>query len=169
MSAQISSFRDLKRRYLKPAQYDELDEQCAAIGRMLGKMSTATTTATATAIREDVLRDPRFPVHKIADRLLPYLRVLVEQFHPQQVILFGSYAYGEPSQHSDVDLLVVKEMQMSGVEEANAIVRAWRPIRKEVGTLPIELIIEDPERHEVRSRSAAGFYYEIARLGLTVA
>ena len=29
------------------------------------------------AIREDVLRDPRHPVHRIADRLLPYLRVLV--------------------------------------------------------------------------------------------
>ena len=30
-------------------------------------------------IREDVLRDPRYPVHKIADQLLPYLQVLVEQ------------------------------------------------------------------------------------------
>ena len=58
------------------------------------------------AIREDVLRDARYPVHQIAERLLPYLRVLVEQFHPQQVILFGSYAYGAPNEHSDVDLLV---------------------------------------------------------------
>ena len=48
------------------------------------------------AIREDVLRDPRYPVHRIADRLLPYLRVLVEQFRPAQVILFGSYACGQP-------------------------------------------------------------------------
>ena len=48
------------------------------------------------AIREDTLRDPRYPVHRIADRLLPYLRVLVEQFKPEQVILFGSYAYGNP-------------------------------------------------------------------------
>jgi uncharacterized protein len=54
-----------------------------------------------------VLREPRYPVHQIADRLLPYLRVLVEQFHPQQVILFGSYAYGYPNEHSDVDLLII--------------------------------------------------------------
>ena len=54
-------------------------------------------------IREDALRDPRYPVHRIADRLLPYLQVLVEQFQPQQVILFGSYAYGNPDENSDVD------------------------------------------------------------------
>jgi len=41
----------------------------------------------APQIREDVLRDPRYPVHRIADRLLPYLKVLVEQFQPEQVIL----------------------------------------------------------------------------------
>src|SRR5258708_32273966 len=69
------------------------------------------------AIREDVLRDPRYPVHKIADRLLPYLRVLVERFHPQQVILFGSYAYGEPNEHSDVDLLIVKEVEESPLRD----------------------------------------------------
>ena len=81
------------------------------------------------AIREDVLRDPQYPVHRIADRLLPYLRVLVEQFHPQQIILFGSYACGHPDEHSDVDLLVVKDMTGSGVRESAAILKAWRPLR----------------------------------------
>jgi len=41
-------------------------------------------------IVEGSLRDSRYPVHQIADKLLPYLRVLTEQFHPEQVILFGS-------------------------------------------------------------------------------
>ena len=85
--------------------------------------AVSTTTATTLAIREDVLRDPRYPVHKIADRLLPYLRVLVEQFHPEQVILFGSCAYGHPDLHSDVDLLVVKELERSPVKEAAAILK----------------------------------------------
>ena len=57
-------------------------------------------------IREDVLRDKRYPIHRIADRVLPYLKVRVEQFPPDQVILFGSYAYGKPDKDSDVDLLV---------------------------------------------------------------
>ncbi len=32
---------------------------------------------------------------------------LVDKFHPQQIILFGSYARGTADEHSDVDLLVV--------------------------------------------------------------
>jgi len=32
---------------------------------------------------------------------------LVETLHPEQVILFGSYAYGSPNQNSDIDLLVI--------------------------------------------------------------
>ena len=32
---------------------------------------------------------------------------IVEQFYPLQVILFGSYARGEATAHSDIDLLVV--------------------------------------------------------------
>jgi predicted nucleotidyltransferase len=56
-----------------------------------------------------VLRDPRYPVHKFADRLLPYLCVFVEQFRPEHVILFGSYAYGKPDEASDVDLLALSK------------------------------------------------------------
>ena len=34
---------------------------------------------------------------------------LVENFHPQAIILFGSYAWGQPREESDIDLLVVKD------------------------------------------------------------
>ena len=37
----------------------------------------------------------------------PLVRQIVERFHPRRVILFGSYAYGEPHEGSDLDLLVV--------------------------------------------------------------
>lgn len=32
---------------------------------------------------------------------------IVRKFRPDKVILFGSYAHGQPTQESDVDLLVV--------------------------------------------------------------
>ncbi len=32
---------------------------------------------------------------------------IVQEFDPERVILFGSYAYGTPGEDSDVDLLVV--------------------------------------------------------------
>jgi predicted nucleotidyltransferase len=37
------------------------------------------------------------------------LHKLIAGYSPQRVFLFGSHAYGEPDQHSDLDLLIVKE------------------------------------------------------------
>jgi predicted nucleotidyltransferase len=34
-------------------------------------------------------------------------RRLVEQFHPEQIILFGSQVWGEPTSGSDIDLMVI--------------------------------------------------------------
>src|SRR5438067_13381382 len=36
-----------------------------------------------------------------------FARDVAEQFQPDKIILFGSYAYGEPHDDSDVDILVV--------------------------------------------------------------
>src|SRR5438093_10983435 len=108
------------------------------------------TAETTPAIRESVLRDPRYAVHQIADRLMPYLRVLVEQFRPQQVILFGSYAYGQPNEHSDVDLLIVKEIEHGPVREAREILTAWRPIGWKGDSLPFEAVVEPRAHREAR-------------------
>jgi len=31
---------------------------------------------------------------------------LVDEFHPERIILFGSHVWGTPSQDSDIDLLI---------------------------------------------------------------
>src|SRR5947209_20263954 len=36
-----------------------------------------------------------------------FARQIAERFHPEKIILFGSYAYGTPHDESDVDLLVI--------------------------------------------------------------
>jgi predicted nucleotidyltransferase len=36
-----------------------------------------------------------------------FARQIAERFHPDKIILFGSYAYGTPHNESDVDLLVI--------------------------------------------------------------
>ena len=127
------------------------------------------TLAESSELDEEVLRDPQYPVHRIANQLVPYLRVLLEDFHPQQVILFGSYAYGDPSEHSDVDLLIIKPLEQSPVREAISIRKAWRPVRATVGGLPFDLIVTSPEDHQRRLSHSAGFYEEIVQRGLRIA
>lgn len=36
-----------------------------------------------------------------------FSRAVAREFHPQKIVLFGSYAYGQPTADSDVDLLVI--------------------------------------------------------------
>ena len=45
-------------------------------------------------------------IHKIVD-------TIVREYRPEAVILFGSFAWGEPTRDSDVDLMIVKD----GIEE----------------------------------------------------
>jgi uncharacterized protein len=120
-------------------------------------------------IREDVLRDSRYPVHSIAEKLLPYLNVLMEKFEPEQVFLFGSYAYGNPDRGSDVDLLVVKKMEKSSREEATAIRRAFRPLRHSVANLAFDILVRDPEDLQSRLQKGAAFHSAIVRNGIRLA
>lgn len=43
---------------------------------------------------------PMEEIEKLAERI-------AREFHPERIILFGSYASGQPSPDSDVDLLVI--------------------------------------------------------------
>lgn len=55
---------------------------------------------------------------------------------PQQIILFGSYARGDASPDSDLDLLVVKDEVDSTRAEAARIYRALADL-----TIPIDVVV----------------------------
>jgi predicted nucleotidyltransferase len=71
-------------------------------------------------------------------------RRIGHEFHPQQVILFGSYARGTASADSDVDLLVIASFEGSGFRHALEILNRL-DIR-----LPVDLIAYRPEDVERR-------------------
>jgi len=66
------------------------------------------------------------------------------QFKPEKIILFGSYAYGEPTSDSDIDLLVVLDFQGRGLEKALEIRRAVDV------PFPCDLLAKTPEELERR-------------------
>jgi predicted nucleotidyltransferase len=120
-------------------------------------------------IREDILRDSQYPVHGIADQLFPYLKLLVEKFNPDQVFLFGSYAYGNPTADSDVDLLVVKKTDKSSREEATAIRKAFQPLRHSVANLAFDIMVRDPRDLRERIAKGGAFHSAIIRNGIQLA
>ena len=73
------------------------------------------------------------------------VRRIVRRFHPDRVILFGSHARGEASPDSDVDLLVVMEVEGSRREKAVEIAVALHDI-----PIPKDIIVTTPEDFEWR-------------------
>ena len=98
------------------------------------------------------LHDPRFPVHRIADQLEPYLRVIVEKFRPEKIILFGSQACGQPDEHSDVDLLVVRRDIRSEKESNVEIRRALWSVR----AVPLSFTLLSRTPEELQNKLAVG-------------
>ena len=68
---------------------------------------------------------------------------IVERFHPEKVILFGSYASGTPQGSSDVDLLVVLREPISKKQAATEIYKYLG-----VTGLPKDVIVATPEELE---------------------
>ena len=65
---------------------------------------------------------------------------IVREFAPLQVILFGSYAYGMPTEDSDVDLLVVMAVPESQTRHQAVEIRQRIPRR-----FPMDLLVRSPE------------------------
>ena len=125
-----------------------------------------TPPAYRTQARFPALHNQRYPVHRVADQLEPYLRVLVDRLHPEKIILFGSYAYGEPTEHSDFDLLVIRR----GITSERASNLEIRSLFWEVpGRLPpFTILSKTPERIVERLAVRSPFYEDIVGKGLEV-
>lgn len=46
---------------------------------------------------------------------------IATEYQPERIILFGSYAWGEPGPDSDVDLFIVKESDERRIDRARAV------------------------------------------------
>ena len=84
---------------------------------------------------------------------------IVEKFHPQKIILFGSYARGNPRPESDVDLLVIMETPLKEVEQA---IQICRRIDYRFG---LDLLVYTPQRLAERLKMGDWFLRDALREG----
>ena len=90
-----------------------------------------------------------------------FARQLGERFHPDRIILFGSYAYGHPHAGSDVDLLVI----MPASSEVNQSIRMTLAFD---APFPLDLIVRTPAKVARRLKEGSDFLEEILTKGIVV-
>ena len=71
---------------------------------------------------------------------------MAAEYRPVRIVLFGSYAKGNPGLDSDVDLLVVMPFKGSGVSKAAEMIRKLSP------SFAVDLVIRKPGDLPARQR-----------------
>jgi predicted nucleotidyltransferase len=87
-----------------------------------------------------------------------YARAIAEEFQPDKIILFGSYAYGTPHEDSDVDILVVMPAANHYSQAFRIRWRLWAPF-------PMNLIIRTPKEMKWRLEEGESFLTTIVTQG----
>jgi len=78
-------------------------------------------------------------IQEVADKI-------VRDFQPEKIILFGSWAWGEPHKDSDVDLFIVKESDKGKLDRE-------RELRRKLFDYdfpPMDLLVYTPEELKKR-------------------
>jgi predicted nucleotidyltransferase len=102
----------------------------------------------ATAMSNKTVRRVR-----VTKRLLhDMVQRIVAHFQPEKIILFGSYAYGQPHADSDVDLLVIMESDEEPAQRAMRVL----PVARVVG-VPMDMLVRTPA--EIACRLAIGDHF----------
>jgi predicted nucleotidyltransferase len=87
-----------------------------------------------------------------------YARAIAGEFHPDKIVLFGSQAYGERHEYSDVDLLVVMPTRNRHGDAVRIQMRLAPPF-------PLDLLIRSPKDVAERLEDGESFMTTIMSRG----
>jgi predicted nucleotidyltransferase len=88
---------------------------------------------------------------------------IAEKFQPEEIILFGSHAYGKPQPWSDVDLLVVMDTPKGELETALEIKKSIFPV-----LFSVDILVRSRDVIEKRKSLNDWFLLEITQKGKTL-
>jgi uncharacterized protein len=100
-------------------------------------------------------RIPDEIIHKLVTRI-------ARLFNPRRIILFGSYAYGNPRSESDIDLLVIMDTFLREPMQALQIRQAINPL------FAVDILVITPTRLNQRLKWGDSFLKEIVEKGVVL-
>ena len=91
------------------------------------------------------------------------VKKLKREYDPIKIILFGSYAYGNPTEDSDIDLFILKDTKKRAVDRYVSVKRIiYDPSHK----IPVSPLVYTPKEVEKRLRMGDDFIKEILEKGV---
>lgn len=93
------------------------------------------------------------------EAIMDFVRQLVEIYHPEQVILFGSYAKGDARPKSDIDLLVILPFSRSTLGQAADM------LERLDSDLYVQLVARTPEMIAESVENGSSFLRHVLETG----
>ena len=91
---------------------------------------------------------------------IPYLdeiiSLVVSLAAPDQIILFGSYARGDNTEKSDIDLLIIKKGLKNGLDIVDSLYRSFYENRIKI---PVDILTIDYNRY-IKINNEIGYIYK---------
>ncbi len=104
------------------------------------------------------------PEKNIKRILLNIVDKIRDNYHPEKIILFGSHAYGKPTEDSDIDIVIIKkEKHYSSPIDRSVEIR--RIVSEENRLCAITPIVYTPEELEYRLSIGDDFVAEVLEKG----
>jgi uncharacterized protein len=88
--------------------------------------------------------------------------------NPEKIILFGSYAHGNPGEESDIDLFVIKDMGKEQVRNFRLMTKKllWQQFRHQ--NISFDVLVDSEERIKERIKIGDRFYEDIVKNGVVI-
>lgn len=71
------------------------------------------------------------------------VKTIVNEYRPSKIILFGSFAYGNPTEDSDLDLLIIKDDDVPKIQRNRKVRRILKDF-----SIPIDIIVKTSQEFE---------------------
>ncbi|EGD51640.1 DNA polymerase beta domain protein region [Thermoanaerobacter ethanolicus JW 200] len=91
-------------------------------------------------------------IEQLNRELTRIVEVLIKEYQPEKIILFGSLATNQINEWSDIDLIVIKDTDKSFYERLEEVVKVAKP------TIGTDIIVYTPK--EIEEMKESMFYVE---------
>ena len=103
------------------------------------------------------MNEPRVLDNELLDSIT---EKIVQAIHPCQIILFGSHARNEAGLHSDIDLLIVQESDLSRPQRYAQVRRLFWGMG-----IPMDILVYTPEEYARYQSVPGSFTHTVAHEG----
>jgi len=98
---------------------------------------------------------------KVKEIIVRVIERIKKEYQPEKIILFGSYAYGEPREESDIDLFIIKETDAKRIDRFCEV----RKILRDICSVSIQPVVFTRDELNHRLKIKDDFILEIMEKG----